>query len=305
MAFPRFIAIEEQGLRDGLQNFPRIFPTETKIRWIEKLVGAGLRRLQVASFVHQERVPAMADAEELFKQLSGRFPGVLFSALVLNAKGLERAIAASVGHLAISLSASNTHSFKNTGMEIPKARQEIGALISKARREGISVRAGIQCAFGCRYEGQVPEREVRQLAAFLLDQDIAELSLADSTGMAHPLQVESLVGKIVALAGNRLVGLHLHDTESKGYANLYAGLRVGVGLFDTALGGLGGCPFIAGASGNVATEDVVHLLRQMGFDPGIDIRKVAEVSAEIGKEAAGQLPGRLHGLIGREDIKII
>jgi hydroxymethylglutaryl-CoA lyase len=274
------IVIEEQGLRDGLQTLPQIIPTTDKLRWINQLVDAGVSRIQVASFVHPGLVPQMADAEAVFAGLPDR-PDVTFSALVLR-------------HLAISLSASQTHSQKNTRMTIAEAKVSVKTAIAKARQHGVTVRGGVQCAFGCRYEGAIDPMVVLDLVRFLLDSGVNEVALADSTGMGHPVAVRSLMPKVLLETGDLPVGLHLHNTENKGYANLCAALEVGIFAFDTAFGGLGGCPFIKGATGNIATEDTVHMLHQMGFTTGIDYSKISPISREIATLLGEKLPGYLY-----------
>ncbi len=295
------VTIDEQGLRDGLQTLSLTIPTETKLRWIGQLVDAGVRRIQVASFVNPKRVPQMADAAHLFAQLPNA-PNVQFSALVLNEKGVERAIDAGARYLAISLSASDTHSRKNTGMSLGEAKASFGAMVRLAQGAGISVRAGIQCAFGCRYEGCIDPNVVLDLAKHHFDLGVDELALADSTGMGNPPQLGDLTAHVVELAGGgpdhrRAVSLHLHNTENKGYANVFAGLAAGIRHFDTAFGGLGGCPFIPTATGNIATEDTVNMLHQSGYNTGIDISKIANLSTEMAQLLGEPLPGLVYKLV--------
>ena len=294
----RFIYLEEQGLRDGLQTMVEIIPTSVKLRWIEQLESAGVKRIQIGSFVHPKLVPQMADAEELFRQIQKK-EGVIYSALVLNEKGVDRALSCDVDHLAISLSASNTHSLKNSGMGLEEAKVSLAKMILKAKQAGIQVRAGIQCAFGCRYEGIVDPRVVKELTKFILDQGVDELALADSTGMADPVTMTYMMEDVLLEAFGVPVILHLHNTENKGLANVYAAVKVGVRHFDTAFGGLGGCPFIQGATGNIATEDTIHLLRQMGYETGIDIRAIAQISLEIEALLGQRLPGAMHHIINQ------
>jgi len=289
------VILEEQGLRDGLQTLKTIVPTEKKLAWIVQLVEAGLRRIQVASFVHPRLVPQMADAEAIFQQLPQR-DDVVYSALVLNQKGVERAIAAGARHLAISLSASDTHSQKNTRMTLEEAKADFRVNVQLARAHGIRVRAGIQCAFGCRYEGAISPQRVLDLVKHHLDAGADEIALADSTGMAHPVQMRHLVRQALDLCGAVPLALHLHNTENKGLANLLAAYEVGVRQFDTAFGGLGGCPFIPGATGNIATEDTVHFFRQMGVETGIDLERVAAISREVEALTGAQLSGALYKL---------
>lgn len=293
----RFIYIEEQGMRDGLQTLSIPINLDIRLKWIEILISAGIKRLQIGSFVHPKLVPMMADTDRLFLELRGRnYEGILLSALVLNLKGVERAIDCGVEHLSISLSASDTHSVKNAGKNVDQSKSQLAEMIKLAKSHKIKVRSGIQCAFGCRYEGAISKSKVLELVDFIVDQDVDEISLADSTGMGHPLQVEDLVSAVKAKCKDKMVGLHLHNTENKGYANIYAGIRAGVNIIDTAFGGLGGCPFIKGATGNVATEDVVHMLEQMGIATGIDIEKVKEVSREVENMLGNSLPGLMYKL---------
>jgi hydroxymethylglutaryl-CoA lyase len=300
----RHIILEEQGLRDGLQTSSIQIPVAKKIEWIKQFISAGLTRLQVTSFVHPQQVPQMADAEELVQMLPDN-KHVTFSALVLNKKGVQRAIESGIKHLAISLSASDTHSRKNANKSIQEAKQEFKEMVSLALQNGITVRGGIQCAFGCRYEGAIEEQKVYDLVNHHLQTGIQELALADSTGMANPVQVKRMMQTITEISGSTPVALHLHNTENKGYANLCAALEAGVSQFDTAFGGLGGCPFIKGATGNIATEDTVHLLQQMGYSTNIHIKKVAAVSLEMENLIGSKLPGLLYPMVFRDDIKII
>ena len=297
------VLLEEQGLRDGLQTLPVQIPVETKLRWIDTLVEAGIRRIQVTSFVNPARVPQMADAEELVSRLK-HIDGVVYSSLALNVKGVERAAAAGLRHISASLSASDTHSRRNANKGLEESRKEFREMVKQAYSQGVALRGGIQCAFGCRYEGKVEESLVLDLVRHHLDCGVGELALADSTGMGHPAQVKGMMEKVMSLAGPTPVSLHLHNTENKGYANLFAALEAGVRQFDTAFGGLGGCPFIKGATGNIATEDTVHMLEQSGFPTGIDMRKVAEVSREMESILGARLPGLLYGLAGRADFKM-
>jgi hydroxymethylglutaryl-CoA lyase len=229
---------------------------------------------------------------------------VIFSGLVLNIKGVERAIKAGLKHLAISLSASNTHSLKNANKSIEAAKIEFKEMVRLARSEGITVRGGIQCAFGCRYEGNINPEIVYELTKHHLDCGVPEIALADSTGMGNPHQIKMMMQQIKSFSGNTPIALHLHNTENKGYANMIAAIETGVFQFDTAFGGLGGCPFIKGATGNIATEDAVHLLHQMNYSTGIDIDKVAAISKNFEKTIGTELPGLVYKLMDQTDIKM-
>ena len=290
------ITVEEQGPRDGFQVEAISIPTELKIKWIEGAVSAGVKRVQMSSFVHPKLVPQMADAEAVCAGVQKQ-KGVIYSGLVLNVKGVERAIKAGLNHVAISMSASDTHSRKNANKSLQEALVEFAEMAKVAKEAGLTVRGGIQCAFGCRYEGQISGQFVIDLAKSHLDLGIDELSLADSTGMGNPAQMKRIMSQIMPLASNLPVILHLHDTEGKGIANMITAIDCGVTHFDTAFGGLGGCPFIKGATGNIATEDVVHCLHQMGYETGIDIQKMINLANEVETFLGRRLPGKVKEII--------
>jgi hydroxymethylglutaryl-CoA lyase len=296
---PGRVQLIEVGLRDGLQNQPVVLPTAVKLEAVAGLIEAGLLHFQVASFVHPGKVPQMADAEAVCAGLPGG-DGVTYSALVLNPKGVERAVAAGIGKVDASLSASEEHSRRNAGFGIEEARRRLAEMIGLARDGGLEVRAGIQCAFGCVFEGAIPVERVIALAEHLAGLGPVELALADSTGMATPRDIETVVTRVREVVGDLPLVLHLHDTRGLGLANLHTALQLGVTRFDTAFGGLGGCPFIPGATGNVATEDVVHLLESMGVTTGVDLARVAQVSARVEAHLGDVLPGKLYGLWKRE-----
>ena len=297
------IIIDEQGLRDGLQTLTRILPIEMKLDFIQRLMNAGLRRIQVTSFVHPKWVPAMADAAQLCARLpqSGE---VEFSALVLNNKGVERAAQAGIRLVAASISASDTHSKKNANKTLLEARQEFKEMVSLARQHQLSIRGGIQCVFGCRYEGAIDESVVYDITKHHLDCGVEEIAFADSTGMGNPAQMKRMLPRLLELCGTVPVSLHLHNTENKGYANLVAALDCGIRQFDTAFGGLGGCPFIQGATGNIATEDTVHLLHQMGYTTGIDMEAVAAISMDMQQWLGAPLPGLLYTLLQNKKVRL-
>lgn len=298
------VVIEEQGLRDGFQSEQQVVPTERKLELIDHLVDAGLTRIQVCSFVHPKRVPQMADAEAICAGLKRR-PGVVYSGLVLNQKGVERAVAAGLDHVGASISASDTHSQKNTGMTLEEAQDRYAEMVRTAKEAGVTVRGGLQCVFGCRFEGRIDPNRVLDLVKRHLDLDIDELALADSTGMANPRAMHELMGPILELAGDRPVLLHLHDTEGKGIANALAAVEVGVRYFDTAFAGMGGCPFIKGATGNISTEDLVAMLHQMGIQTGVDVHAVAAISTEMEQFFNTRFPGSMHRVLANESMKVV
>ena len=295
------IILEEQGPRDGFQVESKQIPTELKVYFIEKLVEAGLKRIQITSFVNPKLIPQLADAQEVATGIK-KIKGVTYSALVLNAKGIERAISADLNHLSISLSASEAHSLRNTGKTIAQSKEEFTKMVSLAKEANITIRAGIQCAFGCRFQGKIDENLVIDLVKYHLDLGVDEISLADSTGMANPLSIKRIMSEVVKLAGHIPTNLHLHDTEGKGFVNLLSAIEVGVNQFDTAFGGLGGCPFIKGATGNIATEDTVHLLTELGYETGINKTKVAKLALEMEAFLGKKLPSKMIALCKEENL---
>jgi hydroxymethylglutaryl-CoA lyase len=287
------VLIEDEFLRDGLQNEKRLFTIAEKLRFLEALEAAGIQRIQVGSFVHPEWVPQMADTDELFARIKAK-PGITYSALVLNRAGLYRALAVGVKHLSISVSASETHSRKNTNRSVADARAAIRPTIEKALTEGIAVRAGIQSALGCGFEGRIDLATVLGIAREFAALGVQEINIADTAGLADPRLVFETCARLRdEISPEIRLSLHLHDTRGLGIANMLAGLQAGVRTFDAALGGLGGCPFVPGATGNIATEDAVFACALMGIETGINWQAlrapVAEAEALLGR----RLPGRM------------
>jgi hydroxymethylglutaryl-CoA lyase len=290
------IIIHEVGLRDGLQIEEQAVPTERKLDWIARLAGAGLRVIQVGSFVNPQKVPQMADTDELFRRLAAteRPPGTVYSGLVLNERGLERGLACGADYFCMGVSASETHSRKNTGMSVAEAAVRIVAMGQAAAAAGKRVQVSVQSAFGCGYEGAVPPARVLDLVRRFLDAGLMAVSLADTAGHANPAQVDALFGAVRALDDRLTMTCHFHDTYGMGLANAYAAFRAGVTSFESAFGGLGGCPFAAVAAGNVCTEDLVHLLNRMGAGVGVDILAVAGVTNDAAAFFGRPLPGVIH-----------
>lgn len=284
------LLIHEVGPRDGLQIEKQIISTADKIAWIETILASGVDVIQLGSFVNPEKVPQMADTEQLF----ARFRGKKFSALVLNEKGFERGLAAGVEFFCMGVSASDTHSRKNTGMSTEDATRRIIAIAQRAVAAGATVQVSVQSAFGCGFEGNVPQERVLDIVKRYLDNGLLQISLADTAGHAHPSQVEELFGAIWMLEPLVDLACHFHDTYGLGLANCYAAVRSGVRSIEAAVGGLGGCPFTAVSGGNVPTEDVVHMLQRMGRRQ--DIRLEPLIDAARGAEAlvGHPLPGRIH-----------
>ena len=274
MNLPEKVHITEVGPRDGLQMEKRVLPTDIKAELIAGLIDAGLRSIQVAAFVHPAKMPQMADAEELIERLPYR-AGVLYSALTLNLKGVERACRTSIPVIEISLSASDAHGRRNAGLSLPQALRETQTMSLSAVRAGRRLRASIQCAFGYADPSDVMVEQVVHIAQTLVDQGVEWLFLADTAGLATPHSVKQMLTAILPIVGMVPVGLHLHDTRGYGESNVRTALEMGIAHFDTALGGLGGCPFLIGARGNIPTEGTVRLIHSMGIGTGIDIEKTA------------------------------
>ena len=299
---PKKVTLIEVGPRDGFQFEKQIIPTELKFEIICRLVEAGLKHIQVASFVNPARVPQMADAEEVVSRLS-ESAGVIFSGLVLNLKGLQRALRAGLKHVEISISASDTHSRKNSGVGFDQAVVRMKEMIRLARAENMGVRAGIQCVFGCVYEGNISLERILSLVRYYAANQVDAIALSDTTGMANPLSVKRLLETLIPECGKIPIILHLHATRGVGLANLMTALQCSVTRFDTAMAGMGGCPFVRGAAGNIATEDTVHLMDSMGISTGIDIVGVSKCSHHLEDYLAKQFPGRMHRLLQQENMQ--
>lgn len=288
------VLISEVGPRDGLQSVQATMPTADKCRWIDALVAAGLREIEVGSFVPARLLPQMADAAEVVRHALTH-AGVTVMALVPNLRGAEAALAAGVHKLTIPVSASAAHSMAN----VRKTREEMVAEVRRivalrnALAAHVHVEAGVSTAFGCTLQGRVPEDEVVRLAAELAEAGADEIGLSDTTGMANPAQVRRLFNRVRAEIGERTGAAHMHNTRGLGLANCLAAYDVGVRTFDSSLGGLGGCPYAPGASGNVVTEDLVFLFEAMGVRTGVDIERLIAARAPL---QAG-LPGEpLYGM---------
>jgi hydroxymethylglutaryl-CoA lyase len=293
---PMEVNLVEVGLRDGIQREEKFIPTEMKVEYASLLADAGLKNIQVSSFVNPKIVPQMADAAEVFARLPKR-DDVTFSALVLNMKGVERAIAAGVKQLEMGVPASETLARKNANTTVEDGIVETAEMVKMAREHGVKVRVGVQVAFGCAYEGKIEQAKVVSMARRFLAMGIDELSLADSAGLGNPQLIRRVVQEVLPLAGSVPVVLHLHDTRGQGLANLLSALKSGVTMFDTSFGGLGGCPFIQTAKGNVATEDTANMLHEMGIQTGVDLKKIGALSRRMEEFLGKELPAKMHKLI--------
>jgi len=294
---PQRAVIREVGLRDGLQSIVRTLPTADKIDWLRAAHAAGLREIEVGSFVPARLLPQLADTAELVA-FAKTLPGLQVSVLVPNLRGAEAAIASGAHGMVLPLSASHAHSLAN----LRKTPDEVVAEAARIRAardaagSTMILEGGVGTAFGCTLQGEVKESEVLRLMQALLDAGCDRVSLADTVGYADPAQVQRLFAKARAIVGERLWCGHFHDTRGLGLANVYAALQTGVDRFDACLGGIGGCPHAPGASGNVATEDLAYLLQSMGLATGIDLPALLALRARV----AGWLDGEcLHGTIAQ------
>lgn len=291
-AVPRTVSIYEVGPRDGLQNEKQILPTERKLELIDGVVDAGIRRVEITSFVNPRWVPAMADHAEVARRVK-RKPGVRYSALVPNMRGLDAATRSGMQEVAVFMAATETHNKKNINKTTAEALRTYRGVVGEARSRGMQVRGYVSCVYGCPYEGSVSLQQVLAVATELLEMGVYELSLGDTIGVGTPRQIEYiLLGLLDAGVELDQLAVHFHDTRGTALANVTVALQHGVSTIDSAIGGLGGCPYAPGASGNVATEDVVYMLHGMGIETGVDLDKLVGISARLGGQLARELPSK-------------
>ena len=286
------VTVYEVGLRDGLQNEAAFVPTSQKLKLAEMLVQAGLRRIELTSFVSPRWIPQLADHATVAAD-AVRHPGVRYSALVPNMRGLEGALAADLSEIAIFLSATEAHSKKNINKSVDEALRVLTEVAGAAKAEGLFVRGYISTVFGCPYEGEVDPAAPHRLVHALLGAGVDEISLGDTIGVANPRQVRSFMNRIQSDVPMDRIALHMHDTRGTALANVLAGLDAGVRIFDSAFGGLGGCPYAPGASGNLATEDLVYMLEGMGFETGIDLDQLVAASQHVADLVSRTLPSKV------------
>jgi hydroxymethylglutaryl-CoA lyase len=290
------IFIHEVGPRDGLQVEKTSVPLAEKIRWIEGLFNSGIDIIQLGSFVHPEKVPTMADTDALFKHFSvngGKPENLILSGLVLNEKGLERGLACGVEMFCMGVSASETHSQKNTGMSTTEALTRIIPMAKQALRENKRVQVSVQSAFGCGFEGPIAREKVLSIVQEYLSAGLKNICLADTAGHAQPMQVEELYGSMYQMDSTIEMACHFHNTYGLGLANCYAALKSGVSSFESAFGGLGGCPFTKLPSGNVCSEDLVHSLQRMGLRRDIKLDQILVVARQVSAYFNRELPGSI------------
>lgn len=290
---PSAVTVVEVGPRDGLQNEAKPVATESKLGFVHDLADAGLRTIEVSSFVRPDRVPQLADAAELFRSLRPKV-GVRYLALVPNPKGLEHALAAGCRDIAVFTAASETFNRRNINRSIAESLADVRAVVSAAKSSGAWVRGYVSTAFGCPYEGAVAPSAVAAVVADLAHAGVDEISVGDTIGVATPADVERIVSEVLAVAPRERIALHFHDTRGTALVNVYAALRLGITTFDSSAGGLGGCPYAPGASGNLATEDLVYLLDGLHVTTGVDLEKVRAAVSPIARELGRTLPSRVH-----------
>lgn len=299
VAVPDRVLLCEVGPRDGFQFEDRFIPTELKVETITALADAGVPRIQVTSFVHPKWVPQMKDAEEVCKRLPER-DDVTYAGLALNMKGLERAHAAGLSHVDLSIATHDAHSRDNANMTVEEAVAQAEEMVQYAHKHDLEVQMGFQTVFGYQEPGDTPLDQVVEMASHFAGLGVASLSLADTTGLANPHMIQERVQAVQAEIGDVPLVLHLHDTRGLGVANVYAALECGVQWFDTSLAGMGGCPFISGAAGNIPTEETVYLLEGLGVETGIDWRQVGTTSNRVESFLEKKFPGKMHRLLELE-----
>ena len=297
------IHINEVGLRDGLQIHPHFVATDDKLALIESLIDAGVTSFEATSFVSPKAVPQMADASELFARLPGR-DRIAYHALVPNERGYDRAVDAGVQSVAVVLAASDTLNRKNINMSLDEAVSVCTKVLARATGEGVATRAYVSAACGCPYEGHVPSEIVIDLTATMFDAGAEEVAIADSIGAGNPAQIGQIFAELAKKHDTDLLSGHFHDTRAMGLAMTWASIGEGIRRFDSSIGGLGGCPFAPGASGNLATEDLVFMLNQSGFDTGIDVERLREAIAVAGRITSQHLGGRISDYFASQEKRV-
>ena len=288
----RRIEIVEVGPRDGLQNEPGVMPVATKREFIERIVGAGLKRIEVASFVNPRRVPQMADAEELLKSLP-RHEGVRYIGLVLNRRGFERALAAGCDEIGMAVVATDTFNLRNQGATTAESVAAWLDIARAAKSAGLRAQVTISAAFGCPFEGEVAPDKVIALAKELAAGEPVEIAIADSIGAGVPAQVTELLQRLKEALPGMPLRCHFHNTRNTGIANAYAAVEAGASTLDASIGGIGGCPFAPAATGNIPTEDLLYMLGRMGVETGVDLARTIETARWLESQTGRLVPGLL------------
>lgn len=289
MKWPKSVTINEVGPRDGLQNEKKLISTDDKIYWINQLSNSGLKYIEVSSFVNPKWIPALADAKEVAKGIK-REPGIIYAALVPNQRGLEYALETKIDRTAIFMSASEKHNLSNINKSIDDTFPVLREVVKDSLAASIPVRGYVSTVFGCPYEGEVSIDSVIRVAENLFEMGIYELSLGDTIGVANPAQVQNVLEAILKRFPKEKIALHFHDTRGTALANIVAALDMGITSFDSSVGGLGGCPYAPGASGNVATDDLIYMFEGMGIETGVNLNQILRSAKYIQKRLGRQLP---------------
>ncbi|MGO4899130.1 hydroxymethylglutaryl-CoA lyase [Bacillus sp. GM2] len=291
MDVPKNIFIKEVGPRDGLQNEQTALSTADKITWIDMLSATGLSYIEITSFVHPKWIPALSDALDVAKGIN-RKPGVTYAALIPNRKGLERALEGGIDEASVFMSASETHNRKNINKSIGETLPVLQEVTGTAKQAGLTVRAYLSTVFGCPYEHHVPLEQIIRISEALFDMGIDELSLGDTIGAANPVQVQRVLDVLLKRFPKENIALHFHDTRGMALANMIAAMDMGITVFDASCGGLGGCPYAPGATGNAATDDLIYMCAQMGIETGVDLSKLLSAAKWIEDKTGRELPSR-------------
>ena len=300
MKLPKKVTIKEVGPRDGLQNEKQIIPTADKITWIDSLSDSGLSYIEVSSFVSPKWIPQLSDAEDVLRHIK-RKEGVTYAALVPNRRGLERALATGVDEVSVFMSASEAHNKNNINKTIEETFPVLEEVIKEAKAEGKTVRGYISTVIACPYEGPVSPSQVGIVADRLFAMGVDELSLGDTIGIGVPTQVEQLLEELLTRFDSNQLAMHFHDTRGTALANVVKSLEMGITTFDSALGGLGGCPYAKGASGNVATEDLLYMLHEMKIETGVSLPAVMKSAQMIEKTLGKSLKSRQMDILRAEE----
>ncbi|UHH05589.1 hydroxymethylglutaryl-CoA lyase [Bacillus subtilis] len=291
MTYPKKVTIKEVGPRDGLQNEPVWISTEDKITWINQLSRTGLSYIEITSFVHPKWIPALRDAIDVAKGID-REKGVTYAALVPNQRGLENALEGGINEACVFMSASETHNRKNINKSTSESLHILKQVNNDAQKANLTTRAYLSTVFGCPYEKDVPIEQVIRLSEALFEFGISELSLGDTIGAANPAQVETVLEALLARFPANQIALHFHDTRGTALANMVTALQMGITVFDGSAGGLGGCPYAPGSSGNAATEDIVYMLQQMDIKTNVKLEKLLSAAKWIEEKMGKPLPSR-------------
>lgn len=292
------IILHDVGLRDGLQSISKIVDTGTKIKWLQKLIDANVQYIQVGSFVNPKVLPQMADTDEIFMLINNgevrRNPDTILTALILNEKGMERAINSKVDKILMGVSASETHSQKNTKRSVDEATNRIIEIAKQCRAEGFDIQVSVQSAFGCGFEGKIEPQKVLSIVEKYVQNGIKNISLADTAGHASPSSVEYLFKKVFELDNQIELACHFHNTYGMGMLNVVSAINSGVKFIESSFGGIGGCPFTKVPAGNVCTEDIVHYFNREGIRNKINLNQLIDLSRDVASYLKLELPGYIY-----------